>query len=344
MTVSFSTGGLQGLVGLFPNFHGYLGRAPWIFWKSLISFSTLAQVRELLSVAPPPPALRHPAALPLLTKSPALPATIAAGPPLSSYSPLTARPSMKQAHSLTVRGSIRALAGAAISACLVASIGLVSSSAAEPAAAPAAPRDEAQMRATHDAMGRHWAQHVQGHLDKLAERLEIKASQEAAWQKFSAAFRDTMGLQATMGHPQMGDGGRAGDGDATALARQMADRAKERAQKLGELADATAALRQGLNPDQRLVLDEAARHFAREHGRGNLESMAAGGHHGMMGDHCERGGTRGEGLGEYDEPHHRWEHGEGPHGSATEPQSEADAANEPNEPGAPARPQGQAVR
>jgi hypothetical protein len=244
---------------------------------------------------------------------------------------------MKQAHSFTVRGTLRALTGAAASACLVASIGLVSSYAAEPAATP---RDEAQPRATHDAMGQHGAQHVQGHLDKLAERLEIKASQEAAWQKFSAAFRDTMHLQATIGHPQMGEGSRAGDADATALARQMADRAKERAQKLGELADATATLRQGLNADQRLVFDEAARHFAREHGHGNMESMAEGGHHGMMGDHCERGGARGEGRGKYDDPHQRREHGEGPHGSAAETQSEANA---PNDAGAPPTPQGPAV-
>jgi hypothetical protein len=241
---------------------------------------------------------------------------------------------MKQAHTRTVRGTVRALAGAAVCASLVATIGLVSSYAAEPAAAAAAPGEPAQMRGMHAAMGEHWSQHVQGHLDKLAERLEIKASQEAAWQKFSGAFRDTMRLHAMMGHEGTADGAHGADADAATLARQQADRAKEHAQKLAALADATAALRQSLGADQRLVFDEAARHFAREHGHGGMEALADGGHHGMMGEHCERSAWHGEGHGEHGDGHSHSEHGDDPHSSAMEPHGE---------PKEPAAPQGEAA-
>ena len=226
---------------------------------------------------------------------------------------------MKPAHTLTVRGTLRALAGAALSAVLVASIGLVSSSAAEPATMP---RDDAPSHSMHATMDQRWSQHVQHHLDKLAERLEIKASQEAAWQKFSAAFRDTLRLHAAAAHAAMSASEHGADTDAAMLARQQADRAAEHAQKLAALADATAALRQSLGAEQRLVLDEAARHFAREHGHGGMEAMADGGHHGMMADHCERHERRGDsGM-----PHGHGEYGEDAHGAAPEsaaPQGEA---------------------
>jgi hypothetical protein len=231
---------------------------------------------------------------------------------------------MKPAQNSRTRGAIRALAGAALSACLVASIGLVSSSAAEPAAEP---HDGAPVtHGLHDAMVRHWEQHVQGHLDKLAERLEIKASQETAWQKFSAAFRDTMQMHAMMGHAGIGDPGKDADADAASLARQQADRASERAQKLAQLADATAALQQALSAEQRLVFNEAARHFAREHGaHGGMEALADNGYHGAhgaMGGHCERDGD--EGRDDYPNPHAHAEHGHDGRG-AIAPPHEADA-------------------
>jgi len=224
---------------------------------------------------------------------------------------------MNPVHISSKRAVLRALGGAAVSACLVASIGLVSSSAAEPPRADAAARDAGAMNGTHEGMGQRWAQHVQAHLDKLAERLEIKASQEAAWQKFSAAFRNNMSLHAMMGHA---DGHEPADADAAALARQQADRAWDHAQKLTQLADATAALQQALAPEQRLVFDEAARRFAREHGgHGSIGPMAGGGHYGAREEHCERDADgEGEGHGGYAHPHGHGEQDDDPHGSMME--------------------------
>lgn len=229
------------------------------------------------------------------------------------------------------RATLRALAGAAVSACLVATIGLVSSSAAEPAK-PAAPMDEgAAMHGMHDAMGQRWTQHVQAHLDKLAERMEIKASQEAAWQKFSAAFQTNMSLHGMMGHPPGHEGGHETPAaDAAALARQQADRAWDHAQKLTQLADATAALQQVLTPEQRLVFDEAARHFIHEHGEHGGMGPMAGGYHEGMEDHCERG-AHGAGHGEYVHPH-VYGHGEyqNPHGRGDDSDDDDDAGDDPH--------------
>ncbi len=144
----------------------------------------------------------------------------------------------------------------------------------------------------HHPMGHNFGKHVQEHLDRLAGRLEIKASQEDAWQKFSAAFRDVM----TPHHPMEGMEANSphGEQDAATMARKHADMAAEHAQKLAHLADATAALQQALNAQQRLVFNEVARHFAHEHG-----AHAGMGHPGMEhgaygehgGDDCERAGA-----------------------------------------------------
>jgi hypothetical protein len=233
---------------------------------------------------------------------------------------------MTQAHPHRVRGALRSLAGAAVCACLVASIGLVSSSAAEPAAAAAARHEDAPAGHMYAAMSERWSHHVQSHLDKLAGRLEIKASQEPAWQKFSAAFRDTMHLPDLTGRAAMSEGSRMADADAAALARQQAERARDHAQKLTALADATAALRETLDANQRLVLDEAARHFVREHGHGGMAALAEGGHPGAMGDHCEHSGWRGDGRGAGGP--HGWERGAEERGSVTETPPGAPAQGE----------------
>jgi len=234
---------------------------------------------------------------------------------------------MNPVHTSTKRAALRALAGAAVSACLVATIGLVSSSAAEPPKPAPASEDASTMHGMHEAMGERWAQHVQAHLDKLAERMEIKASQEAVWQKFSAAFRNTMSLHATMGHGAGAYGGHEPAGaDAAAMARQQADRAWDHAQKLTQLADATAALQQALTPEQRLVFDEAARHFAREHGgHGGMGSMVDGGHHGAMEEHCERE-AHGQSHGEYAYPHGHGDDDADPHGSMMQSPHDAHGA------------------
>ena len=110
--------------------------------------------------------------------------------------------------------------------------------------------------------GAQWAQHrqewVRAKLDRDANRLEIKASQQTAWQSYASArmaFADR-----SMVRP-------APDADAAAIAKLRADRAAEAARKLATLADATAKLESVLSPEQRKTLDQIARghHHHRHH-------------------------------------------------------------------------------
>jgi len=125
---------------------------------------------------------------------------------------------------------------------------------------------------THEYM----QQKVQKHLDRLASRLEIRASQQEAWNGFAAAVRAMV--------PDKPHERPAQDLDAAARARQMAERATERGKKLTQLADATAKLQQALDAPQKQVLNEVARDFG-SHFRmhGEHEGM----HGGMDGDHCD---------------------------------------------------------
>jgi hypothetical protein len=159
-------------------------------------------------------------------------------------------------------------------------------------------------------MGRPWAQHLQVHLDRLAGRLEIKASQQDAWQKFAAAFKETAGDHAMMEHGTMGTDASA-DVDAATLARSHAEHAQQHAQHLARLADATAALQAGLSADQRLVFNEVARHFAAEHG--GMGPMARGGYGGdeHRDGHCSAHGMGHAGHGDEDDGHAGMH---GPHG------------------------------
>lgn len=204
----------------------------------------------------------------------------------------------------------RSLAAAGASAVLVAGIGLVSSSAAEPpAGAPGG--------AAHQHEATPMEHHLQAHLDRLAERLEIKASQEDVWQKFAASARDAMADEAWAEHGHGHDGHEGHDGhdgngapaDAATLARRHAEHAQRHAQHLAQLADATAALEANLNPNQRQVLDEVARHLASGHGPHGWEG---GGHgEGYGPEHGYHHGDDGE--------HERGEHGWNPHGDDAPP-------------------------
>lgn len=166
--------------------------------------------------------------------------------------------------------------------------------------APAAAADKPPMavESTHSESAQRIAKHLQMRLDELSARLQIKASQEPAWQAFSNAYRDL--ITAHLAQREQALAG-AAEVDAAALARKHADWAADHAQKLARLADATAKLQQGLDADQRLVLNEVARHFAQER-------MASGpmhewhfAHHGA---HCH---------GDAD-AHGRWEHPNGSYG------------------------------
>jgi hypothetical protein len=200
-------------------------------------------------------------------------------------------------HSKT-RSAFRCLAAAACATILCSGAALADPATPAPAATAPAPgmtheRLRAQMAQLH-------AEHVAAQLDRLAERLEIKASQEAAWQGFAAALRDLMTSPHALPPPEES----AAQRDAATLAREHAQHAAEHAQKLARVADATAKLEQALGSDQRLVLDEAARHLADEHA--GPPGMAHAGWQGREGGHCEgrhghEGGRAEHGHGHDDE-------------------------------------------
>lgn len=103
-------------------------------------------------------------------------------------------------------------------------------------------------------------EHMKIRLDRLAQRLEIKASQQAVWEDFAKSI-ETL--------PDRNAKKPADDADAATIARYHADRASEMAGKMTNIADATAKLEAALTPDQRKVLDQTAQLFLHHrHGAG----------------------------------------------------------------------------
>jgi hypothetical protein len=151
---------------------------------------------------------------------------------------------------------------------------------------------------------------VQAKLDRLAARLEIKASQDPAWQGFTRAFR-ALAAQGGMAHEAAAHE-HTDDADAASLARHHAEHAAERARLLAAVADATAKLQQALSPEQQHIFNEAARRYV--HG-----GMAAGTHGGAWAHHdsqessCE-GGTEGHGMGMHQKSWHHESSQEEMHG------------------------------
>lgn len=130
-----------------------------------------------------------------------------------------------------------------------------------------APLTEAQR-----AERREWMQaRMNQRLDRLAARLEIKASQQDAWNAYRNNVQSM--FQDRPARPAL-------DADAATLLRFRADMAQRRAQHLATMADATAKLQQVLDPDQRKVLDEIAR------------NMSARGKHRGHGQRHHRGGEQ----------------------------------------------------
>ncbi len=129
---------------------------------------------------------------------------------------------------------------------------------AQPAVGPA-PNGAAAMRAR---MAQARTARVQARLDQAAARLEIRASQEPAWNAFAAAVKAYFGAQ---------PGAAAGPGraanqqtanqqeDAAALLHRLAAADLTRAQNLQKVADATTRLQAALDPNQREVLNQVVR-------------------------------------------------------------------------------------
>lgn len=113
-------------------------------------------------------------------------------------------------------------------------------------AVPVAPHDD-----QHD-WARQRQEFFKKRVDAMANRLEIKASQQGAWQTFVGALEAAADWPATPAEAKT---------DAASIARRHAERAAAWAQKLGQIADATAKLQQVLDPEQRKTLDQIAAHF-----------------------------------------------------------------------------------
>jgi hypothetical protein len=111
-------------------------------------------------------------------------------------------------------------------------------------------------------------------LQRMADRLEIKASQQAAWREFAAAYK-TLFETERVAPPA--------DSDAAARVRLRAERATKFAARLSKLADATARLQQVLAPEQRQTLDQMGAAAAHRHGDHCGHGM--GGEHGHGGGH-----------------------------------------------------------
>jgi hypothetical protein len=95
-------------------------------------------------------------------------------------------------------------------------------------------------------------EHMKARLNKLAARLEIKASQQTAWEEFAKSVE----LLADRNVKKPGD-----DVDAATISRYRAEMATELANKLTRIADATGKLQTSLTEDQRKILNQAAHRF-----------------------------------------------------------------------------------
>lgn len=168
-------------------------------------------------------------------------------------------------------------------AAAVFSVALLAGSAAVAWAVPAAP--DAKQNSTQDwAKERH--ERFKHFADRMADRLEIKASQQAAWQAFTKSLEAAMEPPAKKAEQKT---------DVASIARMRADMAAVHAQKLAQIADATAKLQEVLSPDQRTTLDQMAARFGEHHHGGHHFFHHDGdGEHGGWGDH-DHGHDRGDG-------------------------------------------------
>lgn len=127
------------------------------------------------------------------------------------------------------------------------------------AAAPAPDPGAAAAATVPDAAARHdqMRERIHARLNELGQRLQINASQQDAWNAYVSTIESM--FTARPARP-------AADADAATLARFRAELALNHAQKLSQLADATAKLQDVLDPEQRKTLDQAARRV-QKHGR-----------------------------------------------------------------------------
>lgn len=99
-------------------------------------------------------------------------------------------------------------------------------------------------------------EYMKTRLDKLAARLEIKSSQQVAWDDFSRSVEALAERHAK--EPK-------DDADAAAILHYHAERAAEFAKKLTVVADASAQLEAVLTDNQKRAFSQVSRRFLHEH-------------------------------------------------------------------------------
>lgn len=100
------------------------------------------------------------------------------------------------------------------------------------------------------------ARFMQKNLDKMADRLQITAKEQPAWDQYKAA---RLGMW-SQGFEQPSANMNAAD-----LAAFHAKRAEQMAKKMSDLSQATSVLRAALTPSQQQVMDEMARQRHAKH-------------------------------------------------------------------------------
>jgi len=114
---------------------------------------------------------------------------------------------------------------------------------------------------------------IQHRLEQLSQRLEIKASQQGAWEEYARSV--SMLADRNWKRPDK-------DADAASIAHFRADRATVLAKELTVIADATDKLQKVLTEDQRKIFNQVSRlsmRKARERLR-HAQGMTDGNPHG----------------------------------------------------------------
>jgi len=164
----------------------------------------------------------------------------------------------------------RAVAATILGATLIAGAGSAFSQPSGDRGPGAGPRAAHQMSDADRAQMRERMQlRAKQRLDRMAARLEIKASQQDAWNAYRQVRETAMQKRAQ----------RPGaDADAATLTRFRAEMAQRRAQHMASVADATSKLQAVLDADQRKVLDEITRNPGPRGHRGGRGGHGGGGH------------------------------------------------------------------
>ena len=112
-----------------------------------------------------------------------------------------------------------------------------------------------------------WQKHEQMHtemmLNSIANRLEIKASQQNQWGEFVVAFKalhsmHNMQNSLPMDKPEMDKSKLPNQMDAATLAKLMAEKMTDHAAKMTVLANKTEQLQKVLTPEQQTTLNQLA--------------------------------------------------------------------------------------